>query len=380
IFAAHTQARKNSALIAVSVVVPLIIIILVTFLVLLFVYKRTQRKPLTYRRTELQSLTGDNANGLESHIYHRNLDQDSALLSNTENCRLMVNLPPKCINGGLELNPAYVEQQIQEAIRLGETDEYECGFHRLEIGRKLGKGAFGHVFLADAYGMNGNPDKTIVAVKILKVTCTATINKKSSSSNYDSEVLSLDGALDSSELQSFAYQIASGMDYLSMKGVLHRDLAARNILVGEDKVLKLADFGLSREGIYVKRSTGKIPLRWLSLEAMRDRIYSTASDVWAFGIVLWEICTLGGFPYPTVNDRDLLKDILDGNRMEQPSNCTDEIYQLMRACWSADLNERPSFQILRDLLWDMQKSESPYVNVDPSQEIVLPPDEGELIH
>jgi hypothetical protein len=82
----------------------------------------------------------------------------------------MVNLPPKCADGGLELNPAYVEQRIHEAIRSGETDEYEFGFHRLEIGRKLGKGAFGHVFIANAFGMNGNPDKTVVAVKILKGT------------------------------------------------------------------------------------------------------------------------------------------------------------------------------------------------------------------
>lgn len=94
-------------------------------------------------------------------------DNDVILLPSS---RLLVNLPPKCINGGLELNPAYVEQQIQEAIRLGDTDEYEFGFHRLVMGRILGKGAFGHVFIADAYGMNGNSDKTVVAVKILKGT------------------------------------------------------------------------------------------------------------------------------------------------------------------------------------------------------------------
>lgn len=120
--------------------------------------------------------------------------------------------------------------------------------------------------------------------------------------------ISLDGALDSTDLQSFAFQIANGMvklyfpfqiikvnfyfihktfffyfflfkAYLAGKGIVHRDLAARNILVGDEKVLKISDFGLSREGVYVKRSTGKIPLRWLSTEAMRDRIYSTTSDM-----------------------------------------------------------------------------------------------------
>lgn len=157
---------------------------------------------------------------------------------------------------------------------------------------------------------------------------------------------------------------------------MHRDLAARNILVGDDKVLKISDFGLSREGIYVKRSTGKIPLRWLSIEAMRDRIYSTASDVWAFGIVLWEICTLGGFPYPTINDRDLLEFLLEGERMEKPTNCTDEIYQIMLGCWSRECEDRPSFQSLKEQLFDMQKEEKPYVNVDPSQDFTLPPTGG----
>jgi len=187
---------------------------------------------------------------------------------------------------------------------------------------------------------------------------------------------SLDGALDSSELQSFAFQIANGMAYLSGKGIVHRDLAARNILVGDEKVLKISDFGLSREGIYVKRSTGKIPLRWLSVEAMRDRIYSTASDIWAFGIVLWEICTLGGFPYPTISDMNLLNFLLEGNRMEKPNNCSDEIYQIMLACWSRECEERPSFQTLREELFDLQKEERPYVNVDPGQALILPPTAG----
>lgn len=110
---------------------------------------------------------------------------------------------------------------------------------------------------------------------------------------------------------------------------------------------------------------------------MRDRIYSTHSDVWAFGIVLWEICTLGGFPYPTLNDRDLLDYLLDGKRMEKPDNCTDEIYQIMLACWASDCEDRPSFQTLSEQLFDMQKEEHPYVNVDPSQDFILPPTAGQ---
>lgn len=88
--------------------------------------------------------------------------------------------------------------------------------------------------------------------------------------------------------RSFPFQ-----NHLEQLNITHRDLAARNILVGHGKTLKISDFGLSRMGIYVKTTSGRIPLRWLSIEAMRDHTYSTKSDVWAYGTVLWEICTLG---------------------------------------------------------------------------------------
>ncbi|EPB71041.1 protein tyrosine kinase [Ancylostoma ceylanicum] len=130
--------------------------------------------------------------------------------------------------------------------------------------------------------------------------------------------------------------------HLESLNITHRDLAARNILVGENKQLKISDFGMSRPGVYVKMSkgilansltssekscqiAGVIPLRWLSPEAIRDNIYSTKSDVWAYGIVLWEIVTLGGFPYPTVCDKDMLQYLLDGNRLEKPISCSDEM-------------------------------------------------------
>ncbi|XP_028405324.1 uncharacterized protein LOC114527825 [Dendronephthya gigantea] len=166
-------------------------------------------------------------------------------------------------------------------------------------------------------------------------------------------------------LESFALQIANGMTYVAGRGIVHRDLAARNILIGRDHKLKISDFGLSKEGVYVKSTSGKIPLRWLSIEAIRERLYSSASDVWSYGIVLWEICTLGDFPYPSLSDRELLKYLVGGERMEKPSNCTDEMYSIMLECWQADPEDRPTFSYLRDTLWKMNKGETPYVNVDP---------------
>ncbi|EYB94168.1 hypothetical protein Y032_0174g434 [Ancylostoma ceylanicum] len=182
-------------------------------------------------------------------------------------------------------------------------------------------------------------------------------------------------SLDPAELQSFAAQVANGMAHLESLNITHRDLAARNILVGENKQLKISDFGMSRPGVYVKMSKGVIPLRWLSPEAIRDNIYSTKSDVWAYGIVLWEIVTLGGFPYPTVCDKDMLQYLLDGNRLEKPISCSDEIYAVMTECWRLCARDRPSFVCLCDRLGSLS---IPYVEFAPNT--TLPPHDGfELI-
>ncbi|XP_028417030.1 tyrosine-protein kinase receptor Tie-1-like [Dendronephthya gigantea] len=171
-------------------------------------------------------------------------------------------------------------------------------------------------------------------------------------------------SLDSKELESFSHQIAAGMKYISDHGIVHRDLAARNILLGKDKILKISDFGLSREGTYVQKPGGRVPYRWLAIEAIQERSYSTASDVWAFGIVLWEICTLGDTPYSTVSDRDLKDFLLSGKRLEKVENCTDNIYEIMSKCWSHLPQDRPTFGELYDKLWELQNKGRIYVNVD----------------
>lgn len=112
--------------------------------------------------------------------------------------------------------------------------------------------------------------------------------------------------------------------------VLHRDLAARNVLVCENRTIKVSDFGLSRDvyrdNVYYKTSSGKLPIRWLALESLTHQVYTTHSDVWSYGILLWEIITLGGNPYPGVQTHELLDLLLKGYRMSCPSNCSPEMY------------------------------------------------------
>jgi serine/threonine protein kinase len=167
-------------------------------------------------------------------------------------------------------------------------------------------------------------------------------------------LLHRDGArVTSSALLLMAKDAAAGMKYLSQNRILHRDLAARNLLVkAEDKrfVVKVADFGLSRvtDGTTYYSRSRKFPVKWTAPEALQFAKFTSKSDVWSFGVVLWEMYEFGKVPYQGMSNRDAMQFVLSGNRLPRPDACPADLYRLMLDCWRADAQQRPSFQQIYD--------------------------------
>ncbi|XP_055964013.1 tyrosine-protein kinase Srms [Sorex fumeus] len=160
-------------------------------------------------------------------------------------------------------------------------------------------------------------------------------------------------ALDLPPLLSIARQVSEAMSYLEEKHIVHRDLAARNVLVGDDLACKVADFGLARllkDDVYSPRSGSKIPVKWTAPEAASYRVYSQKSDVWSFGVLLYEVFTYGQCPYEGMSNHETLQQVLRGYRLPRPPACPAEVYALMRECWQGSPEQRPAFAALQDKL------------------------------
>ncbi|XP_017778109.1 PREDICTED: tyrosine-protein kinase receptor torso-like isoform X1 [Nicrophorus vespilloides] len=172
------------------------------------------------------------------------------------------------------------------------------------------------------------------------------------------------------DLLSMALQISKGMEYLSNLRIVHRDLAARNVLVCDNGSVKISDFGLSRDiysdNVYCKTSISKLPVKWMALESLTHQRYTTKSDVWSYGILLWEIVTLGENPYPGISIQELLTFLREGHRMACPIYCTGDIYSLMTNCWHANPNNRPTFGEIHKYLDKILETSNDYLNLDVS--------------
>ncbi|XP_057305891.1 fibroblast growth factor receptor 4-like isoform X2 [Hydractinia symbiolongicarpus] len=292
---------------------------------------------------------------------------------------------------------------LNDVFEIPFDPEWEIDRDCLHISETLGEGAFGVVVKAQAVGLKKCEEhQTTVAIKMLKADATEhelldllsemetmkTIGRHQNIINFIGCCTQSDpiyavveyapyGNLrqylrskrpppsDSDErpkpllvtkdMVSFALQIAKGMEYLASRKCIHRDLAARNVLVGENYVIKIADFGLARStndiDYYRKTTDGRLPVKWLAIEALFDRIYTTQSDVWAFGVLLWEIFTLGGSPYPGIPVERLFDLLKSGFRMDKPQVCPAEVYEIMVKCWYENPSNRPSFT---DLLHELE--------------------------
>ncbi|PKK19298.1 insulin receptor [Columba livia] len=158
------------------------------------------------------------------------------------------------------------------------------------------------------------------------------------------------------EMIQMAAEIADGMAYLNAKKFVHRDLAARNCMVAEDFTVKIGDFGMTRDiyetDYYRKGGKGLLPVRWMAPESLKDGVFTTYSDVWSFGVVLWEISSLAEQPYQGLSNEQVLKFVMDGGYLDQPDNCPERLHSLMQMCWQYNPKMRPTFIEIIEMLKD----------------------------
>ncbi|PSN52168.1 hypothetical protein C0J52_06471 [Blattella germanica] len=229
---------------------------------------------------------------------------------------------------------------------------------RLIIEQTLGEGEFGRVLRARALDIGSISGCTTVAVKTLKENANA-----GELNDLLSEYQLLKEVTHPNVIRLLGACTTPGAP------LVHRDLAARNVLLAAGKICKISDFGLTRDvyedDAYLKRSKGRVPVKWMALESLADHMYTSKSDVWSFGVLMWELVTLGASPYPGVAVHNLFHLLKAGYRMEKPENCSAQLYNVMRSCWYETPSDRPSFKELTDVFERMLEDGVEYLDLNP---------------
>ncbi|XP_017568663.1 focal adhesion kinase 1 isoform X2 [Pygocentrus nattereri] len=265
---------------------------------------------------------------------------------------------------------------------LDEARDYEIQRERIELGRCIGEGQFGDVHQGD-YVCPESPALS-VAIKTCKNSTSDSVREKFlqealTMRQFDHpHIVKLIGvitenpvwiimelctlgelrsflqvrkySLDLASLILFSYQLSTALAYLESKRFVHRDIAARNVLVSSVDCVKLGDFGLSRymeDSSYYKASKGKLPIKWMAPESINFRRFTSSSDVWMFGVCMWEILMYGIKPFQGVKNNDVIGRIENGERLAMPPNCPPTLYSLMTKCWAYDPSKRPRFNELK---------------------------------
>ncbi|XP_072289163.1 BDNF/NT-3 growth factors receptor [Eucyclogobius newberryi] len=394
--------------VAVYVVVGIAAVALVGFLLMLVILK----------------FSGNSKFGIKGPSSVISNDDDSASplhhVSNGSNTPSSSEMGPDAVIIGMTKIPVIENPQyFRSTNSLLKTDTFvqHIKRHNIVLKRELGEGAFGKVFLAECYNLSPDQDKILVAVKTLKeasenarkdfhreaelltnlqhehiVTfygvCVESdplimvfeymkhgdLNKFLRSHGPDAMLMSEGQTtraveLTQSQMLHIAQQIASGMVYLASQHFVHRDLATRNCLVGENLLVKIGDFGMSRDVYstdYYRVGVGghtMLPIRWMPPESIMYRKFTTESDVWSLGVVLWEIFTYGKQPWYQLSNNEVIECITQGRVLQRPRTCPKEVYDLMLGCWQREPHMRLNIKEIHGLLLNLAKASPVYLDI-----------------
>lgn len=270
-----------------------------------------------------------------------------------------------------------------KAQRPWDKDAWEISKESIKFVKKLGAGQFGEVWMAyynnatkvavktlkpgtmtvEAFLDEANVMKTLSHDRLVRLYAVVTKTEPiyiiteymANGSLLDFLKSDAGNRLQLPKLIDFSAQIAEGMAYIEKKNYIHRDLRAANVLVSESLLCKIADFGLARiieDNEYSAREGAKFPIKWTAPEAINYGSFTIKSDVWSFGVLLYEIITYGKIPYPGMTKADVMSSIQRGYRMPQPEKCPPELYEIMMSCWKTKPEDRPTFDYLQSVLDD----------------------------